>query len=62
MGLIIRKTKFKSYFIILTFILMMLININSVKAYSSFSDIDFNKPHYNYTQNPPAYFVNITPT
>ncbi|MHA1788363.1 MAG: hypothetical protein ACTSXT_03960, partial [Candidatus Helarchaeota archaeon] len=57
-----RKTKFKSYFIILTFILMMLININSVKVYSSFSDIDFNKPHYNYTQNPPAYFVNTTPT
>ncbi|MHA1270390.1 MAG: FG-GAP-like repeat-containing protein [Candidatus Helarchaeota archaeon] len=57
-----KKNKFLAFISLLIIISMFIININSVIANSSFSDINFDKPHYNYTGTPPAYFVNTTPS
>ena len=55
------KRKIISSLFLFILISMFLINIQSVEA-GTFSDIDFEQPHYNYTDTPPSYIVNTTPS
>ncbi len=57
---ILMSKKIASLFIVFIFMLMPLVSIQPVTA-GTFSDIDFEQPHDNYTDTPPAYFVNTTP-
>ncbi|MBD3230905.1 MAG: hypothetical protein GF329_22190 [Candidatus Lokiarchaeota archaeon] len=55
-----KRNRILAYFIFLIITFSFSININSVNA--GFSDVNFEEPHDNYSQTPPSFTVNNTPS
>ncbi|MHA1230091.1 MAG: hypothetical protein ACTSRP_10290 [Candidatus Helarchaeota archaeon] len=55
------KSKLKAELLLIMLILTIVINYNVIIVNSSFSDVNFEKPHYDYSEIAPSFFVNSTP-